>query len=500
VERQQKYVTLKPMPTICSPLVSIMFSNLIFMHFIPYFFVSLSHLSIGYPVVTLGFGFKSYVGYQIRQRKQREVAKENEFYMQLLQQALPQDEPAATVLSGDQQQIDVGGQSNNSSKNITSNVQQQQQLPTVAATTNHNHSNKNAQNTNKLLSNNLSNNSTNTTSSNGTIGAAPSSSSTTPNGIGNHNTKNHHHHHRKSLEKEPKCDTTNNHQNHQSHNNHEQHNNSNLTTSNLNIKSSTSPTSSSTSSSSQHTTHLNHSNKDRSTTAASDFVSTTNTSSRDKDKENCYQKQQDVEKDKYFHNDKENLQQTYKSIQYTKAVAGAESKLQNGDNNAHQYDQQHPMDDGLSESTTGSTTATAATSSSTTSTTTSNTGMASEKIRSGRKNRVKQKETTLKDNHTNLLNNHNTQNDVVINHNNNTNNLNNCSITLAVSPSIPSLASSIVNKICESCLRFEAELKKLKSEVNIIRQIEMELRQKCESQLKSCLQAKQKENDELQIK
>jgi hypothetical protein len=39
--------------------------------------------------VTLGFGFKSYVGYRMRQRKQRVVAKENEFYLQLLQQALP---------------------------------------------------------------------------------------------------------------------------------------------------------------------------------------------------------------------------------------------------------------------------------------------------------------------------------------------------------------------------------------------------------------------------
>lgn len=49
--------------------------------------------SIGYPVVTLGFGVKSYVGYRIRHRKQREVAKENEFYMQLLQLALPNDDP-----------------------------------------------------------------------------------------------------------------------------------------------------------------------------------------------------------------------------------------------------------------------------------------------------------------------------------------------------------------------------------------------------------------------
>lgn len=42
--------------------------------------------------MTLGFGVKSYVGYRIRQRKQREVAKENEFYMQLLQLALPSDD------------------------------------------------------------------------------------------------------------------------------------------------------------------------------------------------------------------------------------------------------------------------------------------------------------------------------------------------------------------------------------------------------------------------
>ncbi|XP_048860661.1 macoilin-2 [Brienomyrus brachyistius] len=44
---------------------------------------------IGYPVVTLGFGFKSYMSYKLRLRKQREVQKENDFYMQLLQQALP---------------------------------------------------------------------------------------------------------------------------------------------------------------------------------------------------------------------------------------------------------------------------------------------------------------------------------------------------------------------------------------------------------------------------
>lgn len=71
---------------ICFNLVWLTTANL---HFsFSFFFLS----SIGYPVVTLGFGVKSYVGYRIRHRKQREVAKENEFYMQLLQFALPNDE------------------------------------------------------------------------------------------------------------------------------------------------------------------------------------------------------------------------------------------------------------------------------------------------------------------------------------------------------------------------------------------------------------------------
>uniref|UniRef100_A0A8C7WQS4 Macoilin 1 n=1 Tax=Oryzias sinensis TaxID=183150 RepID=A0A8C7WQS4_9TELE len=47
---------------------------------------------IGYPVVTLGFGFKSYVSYKMRLRRQKEVQKENDFYMQLLQQALPPEQ------------------------------------------------------------------------------------------------------------------------------------------------------------------------------------------------------------------------------------------------------------------------------------------------------------------------------------------------------------------------------------------------------------------------
>ena len=47
------------------------------------------HFSIGYPVVTLGFGFKSYVGFRMRLRRQKEVEKENDYYYEFLREALP---------------------------------------------------------------------------------------------------------------------------------------------------------------------------------------------------------------------------------------------------------------------------------------------------------------------------------------------------------------------------------------------------------------------------
>lgn len=98
-------------------------------------------------MVTLGFGFKSYIGYRIRQRKQREVAKENEFYMQLLQQALPQDE----VNKSDEQQTEiVTGDSLNTSStiNLCKNTQQTQSQQQSGAKTgngsiDHHHQNGN---------------------------------------------------------------------------------------------------------------------------------------------------------------------------------------------------------------------------------------------------------------------------------------------------------------------------------------------------------------------
>ncbi|XP_021939763.1 macoilin-1 isoform X2 [Zootermopsis nevadensis] len=76
---------------------------------------------IGYPVVTLGFGFKSYVGYRMRQRKQKDVSKENEFYMQLLQQALPlEQQQTQQPLPQQQQQQSCQNTSPEKSRGVSS--------------------------------------------------------------------------------------------------------------------------------------------------------------------------------------------------------------------------------------------------------------------------------------------------------------------------------------------------------------------------------------------
>ncbi|KAL8599255.1 hypothetical protein ACOMHN_007970 [Nucella lapillus] len=68
---------------------------------------------IGYPVVTLGFGFKSYISYRLRLRRQKVVQKENDFYMQILQQALPpemqySDKPKALPPKSEEEVISNG--------------------------------------------------------------------------------------------------------------------------------------------------------------------------------------------------------------------------------------------------------------------------------------------------------------------------------------------------------------------------------------------------------
>ncbi len=40
-------------------------------------------------MVTLGFGFKSYLSYKYRLKKQKEIQKKNKFYMKMIAKALP---------------------------------------------------------------------------------------------------------------------------------------------------------------------------------------------------------------------------------------------------------------------------------------------------------------------------------------------------------------------------------------------------------------------------
>lgn len=121
---------------------------------------------IGYPVVTLGFGFKSYIGYRIRLRKQKEIAKENEFYMQLLQQALPQEDVAA-VEKAQQEQIEptavtsngnvtqFKSEQNHQKVHANGNVDNNVATTNVNGTSNHKHHNlkKSAEKENGYLHN-----------------------------------------------------------------------------------------------------------------------------------------------------------------------------------------------------------------------------------------------------------------------------------------------------------------------------------------------------------
>ncbi len=58
-------------------------------HYFILMIIFLFSRSIGYPMVSLGYGFKSYVGCRMKQYKQEDVSKENDFYHQLIAYALP---------------------------------------------------------------------------------------------------------------------------------------------------------------------------------------------------------------------------------------------------------------------------------------------------------------------------------------------------------------------------------------------------------------------------
>ncbi|CAG9773860.1 unnamed protein product [Ceutorhynchus assimilis] len=112
---------------------------------------------IGYPVVTLGFGFKSYVGYRMRQRKQQHVAKENLFYMQLMQQALPSEAPPDPPV--EQPQVQQNATTNVVAATVTPHVQNNHKV------NNHSHKEKNGHIPNGTIPNGVSHRSHNKRSS-----------------------------------------------------------------------------------------------------------------------------------------------------------------------------------------------------------------------------------------------------------------------------------------------------------------------------------------------
>lgn len=131
----------------------------------------------------------------------------------------------------------------------------------------------------------------------------------------------------------------------------------------------------------------------------------------------------------------------------------------------------------------------------------------------GRRNRVKQKDTnhiqfTSKDNHQQQQQQHHnhkaSNNNTYSQSTNNNSNSNGANDNNDVHQSQQNnkQTAATVQKVCESCQRLENELKKLKTDISHMKQVENELKQKMESasSVKSSLQAKQKENEELDKK
>ncbi|XP_067626672.1 macoilin-2 isoform X3 [Eurosta solidaginis] len=479
---------------------------------------------IGYPVVTLGFGFKSYIGYRMRQRKQREVAKENEFYMQLLQQALPPEETAddaataqltgvvganATVPA-----VTAGPGSNNLS--ITQSAQNSAAtVNTAAAISTYNTSNHNSATSITALAACSA-----LATANGLFASAAAAATAAANAAAaaaaaatcssnSTQAQNHHNHHLQQQQhnQTSSSSSTSSSSPHDHHNNH--------TTSNGHIGGKS------------HRRSVDKENKGRSSGGGgdADFKNIKNNNnnnsyeaadnSNNNSQSNCKERS-DWESHQQQMKEKSDETRTSKKSNSHSAFA-ASSPVANG-NVLHTYD----VDDVAVVEPVERT--------------------------KGRRNRAR-KDNASKDNHHNNNSSNNANNSNTHSHNNNQqqsnnssnskdssatiqqkhngtcNNNNNsdassvssstssassttssssssggASATGSASSTISNIASKVVSKICDTCLKLEADVKKYRSELSHMKQIENELRQKLESNLttKSCLQAKQKECDELE--
>lgn len=346
---------------------------------------------IGYPMVTLGFGFKSYIGYRIRQRKQREVAKENEFYMQLLQQALPQEE-----MEKSEEQTELSDSLNASSSSIPlcKNTQQQN-------SSHHNHSKVNS---NGSIEHHQLNGSVNTT---------------TNSKQQNLNKKN--------VEKENGCLQQHNHHHSHNHNHHLENNHQEIIPNNAIL-------SKSTTTSSKANNHLNYNN-------LQSGVKNTNTTS--------YQQIQNgiVSPIKELNVPAKCSPYKNKSDDHNTYIATTNKK---------EYEKEKIIKDSNSSYEETSTEA------------------PSQKVKVKSERQQQQQSSQQKDNQQ-YHQQH--QSNVTANGNH--------------------LNNSEKNKVCEQCQRLDQDSKRLKSEVQTIKSLEQEVRNKYEN-VKGCLQTKQKECEDLQ--
>lgn len=399
--------------------------------------------------MTLGFGFKSYVGYRIRQRKQREVAKENEFYMQLLQQALPKDESTADGTSNvipDPQLIqkDIVPVTSSSSNNNNNNIN----FSNTQAT-------KNAQN-HKLFINNNSNIQTNGHAI-GSSSSSPSDVAPLSNGVTHKTSVS-----RKSVEKDnlnnqeesllnnKKESNKTNHLNYNNLNNVKNNNSSyqfnsnynNLKDINRTNEYQTAPQANGTASGAVKSSPFKHNAKElmEKDTIHNQFNTNTSTNKKEyeKDKFNKVTDYSDAAGTSASGSRYETQQMKQKNeSHFMENQIKDKEKVQGKNNLCYQEvsGQDGPENSGEPI------------------------------VQTGRRSKHQQQQ---KDNHR-----ENTQ-------------LENSSDTLKA-------------KVCEHCLRLEQEAKRLKSELNCMKNIENELRSKVElnASIKACLQVKQKENEDL---
>lgn len=455
---------------------------------------------IGYPVVTLGFGFKSYVGYRIRQRKQREVAKDNDFYMQLLQEALPKDETAGAATSEPSSGMadHHHGQDHQLTPTTAKDVVVSVAVTTTTLTTttsaviqqsntnghghnHHHHNNNHHHNSSKNAQSHVNGHAggSGSTAVAATSTSNNGSSSSTMNGGVNHSK----HLHRKSLDKDsssggatsPSGKANNSYSYHQQQ--HQQ-------------------TSNSAKEGSRSSADSSHSNgvgamspKEKKDCDQFDSVSAAVSSNHNNGHDKKQNHQQNGHVVNYEPAAAEHLQQQVENDppavepKASSNRSGRKNRVKQKADNSNQQQQQLvrlAATLALASSITTLTTTTAAT----TTTASAAAAMAS------------------KDNHhvsdaAAAASSNNTQNG--------SNQQQQQQPQQKQEPSPPPIVQTVVQtvKVCETCARMEADARKLRTELGQLRQNENELRQKYDSNtanLKSCLQAKQKEHDELQTR